>query len=192
MSRQPQTLCAIHHYLCAIASLLCVQSPAYRVVDLQSVKDYPSSLTGKARKSLGNGKLFGVRETTPPAATRDLPITLRTKSRWIASPRSGSSAASPQTVPGVGRHPQRSSLLGLGRARRTSCSSARHGVRGQEAGRRRMSMPVAACVLKISGAQPQPLHIGDKDAGPRNPLISPGMPSTCSGEENWSKKDQCG
>jgi hypothetical protein len=101
MSRQPQTLCAIHHYLCAIASLLCVQSPAYRVVDLQSVKDYPSSLTGKARKSLGNGKLFGVRETTPPAATRDLPITLRTKSRWIASPRSGSSAASPQTVPGV-------------------------------------------------------------------------------------------
>jgi hypothetical protein len=93
---------------------------------------------------------------------------------------------------GVGRHPQRSSLLGLGRARRTSCSSARHGVRGQEAGRRRMSMPVAACVLKISGAQPQPLHIGDKDAGPRNPLISPGMPSTCSGEENWSKKDQCG
>ncbi len=35
-----------------------------------------SSVTGSARKPFAKGKLFGVRETTPPAVTRDLPITL--------------------------------------------------------------------------------------------------------------------
>ena len=48
----------------------------------QSVTDYPSSVTGSARKPFGKGTLFGVRETTPPDVTRDLPITLRTKSRF--------------------------------------------------------------------------------------------------------------
>jgi hypothetical protein len=37
---------------------------------------YLSSVTGSARKLFGKGKLFGLRETTPPAVTRDLPITL--------------------------------------------------------------------------------------------------------------------
>ena len=46
---------------------------------------------GKARKPFGNGKLFGARETTPPAVTRALPITFLTSSRLTMSPRSGSS-----------------------------------------------------------------------------------------------------
>jgi len=33
--------------------------------DAQSVTDYPSSVTGSARRPFENGKLFGVRETTP-------------------------------------------------------------------------------------------------------------------------------
>jgi hypothetical protein len=47
------------------------------------------SITGNARKPFEKGKPFGVRETTPPAVTRDLPIALRTKSRLTVSPRSG-------------------------------------------------------------------------------------------------------
>ena len=46
---------------------------------------------GSARNPLGSGKPFGVRQTTAPPATRDLPTTLRTKSRFTGSPTSGSS-----------------------------------------------------------------------------------------------------
>jgi DinB family len=45
-----------------------------------------SSVTGSARNPFGSGKPFGARQTTAPAATRDLPITLRTKSRFTNSP----------------------------------------------------------------------------------------------------------
>jgi hypothetical protein len=61
--------------------------PAYVAPHLRDVLvcpgNYPSSVTGKARKPFGNGKLFAVRETTPPAVTRALPITFRPTSREI-------------------------------------------------------------------------------------------------------------
>jgi hypothetical protein len=41
-----------------------------------------SSFTGSARNPFGSGKPIGVRQTTAPVATRDLPITLRRKSRF--------------------------------------------------------------------------------------------------------------
>src|ERR1039457_91896 len=50
-----------------------------------------SSATGSARNPFASGKLFGVRQTIAPPATRDLPTTLRTKSRFTVSPASGSS-----------------------------------------------------------------------------------------------------
>ena len=51
---------------------------------------HPSSVTGTARNPLGKGKLFGVRATTEPPMTRELPSTFRTKSRFTVSPMSGS------------------------------------------------------------------------------------------------------
>src|SRR5579859_7099786 len=54
-------------------------------------RDHASSLMGNARNSFVRGKLLGVREMTAPAATRDLPMTLRTKSRFTVSLMSGNS-----------------------------------------------------------------------------------------------------
>ena len=52
---------------------------------------HPSSATGSARNPFGSGKPFGARATTAALTTRDLPTTLRTKSRFTVSPMSGSS-----------------------------------------------------------------------------------------------------
>src|SRR5450432_2391504 len=50
-----------------------------------------SSVTGRARNPLEKGKLFGVRATTAPPVTKDLPTILSTKARFTESPMSGSS-----------------------------------------------------------------------------------------------------
>lgn len=52
---------------------------------------HPSSATVSARNPFGSGKPFGARATTAAPTTRDLPTTLRTKSRFTVSPMSGSS-----------------------------------------------------------------------------------------------------
>jgi hypothetical protein len=52
---------------------------------------HQNSVTGSARNPFASGKLFGVRQTIAPPATRDLPTTLPTKSRFTLSPASGSS-----------------------------------------------------------------------------------------------------
>jgi hypothetical protein len=49
-----------------------------------------SSVTGSARNPFGSGKPFAARQTTAAVATRALPTTLRTKSRFTVSPTSGS------------------------------------------------------------------------------------------------------
>ena len=53
---------------------------------------YPSSVTGKARSPAAIGKLFEVRQMIVLLAIRDLPTTVRTKSRFTASPAVGTSA----------------------------------------------------------------------------------------------------
>lgn len=52
---------------------------------------YPSSITGKARSPSWIGKLFEVRQMMALLAIRDLPTTLRTKSRFTASLAVGTS-----------------------------------------------------------------------------------------------------
>src|ERR1700722_2921551 len=56
-----------------------------------SARIYLSSVTGNARNPFARGKPFDARHTTAPPATRDLPTTLRTNSRFTVSPTSGSS-----------------------------------------------------------------------------------------------------
>jgi hypothetical protein len=50
---------------------------------------YPSSVTGKARSPSAIGKLFGVQQMIALLAIRDLPTTLRAKSRFTASLAAG-------------------------------------------------------------------------------------------------------
>jgi hypothetical protein len=72
-------------------AILQLSAPQRKVRTITHRNAHASSVTGEARNPFANGKLFGVRQTTEQAVTRDLPITLRTKSKFTVSPRSGSS-----------------------------------------------------------------------------------------------------
>ena len=52
---------------------------------------FPRSVSGRARNPSAIGKLFDVRQMIALLAIRDLPTTLRTKSRFTASPAAGTS-----------------------------------------------------------------------------------------------------
>jgi len=69
----------------------CDTLPISSILAFSTTQIHLSSVTGSARNPFGRGKPLGARQTTAPAATRDLPTTLRTKSRFTVSPTSGSS-----------------------------------------------------------------------------------------------------
>jgi hypothetical protein len=96
-----------------------------------------SSVSGRGRNRFASGKLLGARQTTAPPATRDLPTTLRTKSRFTVSLTVPSTSL--QIVPGDRPYLPQSPLRGFGRARKRRRLYALRGVRGPEVGRRQMS-----------------------------------------------------
>jgi len=106
---------------------------------------YSSSGTGKARTPSGRGKLFDVRQTIAPLAIRDLPTTLRTKSRFTASLAVGTSV---HFASNNSRHPPMSTTKSTSRVRsrqknRLPMRPARRS-RSRAIGRRR-TFPDGAC-----------------------------------------------
>jgi hypothetical protein len=100
---------------------------------------YPSSVRGSARKPFEDGKLFDVRETTPPAVTRDLPIRAtdeiqihRVTEIWELRP-----FRFKQFRPSAGVHDEIHFAGSI--SPEEEAASARRGVRDPAAGRRRTS-----------------------------------------------------
>jgi hypothetical protein len=96
---------------------------------------HPGSETGSPRNPLVSRKLFGVRETTAPPATRGLPTTLRTK-----SPSAGNSVHFASKSSTFRRHQPRSPPRAYDRAKKRNCQQGRRDAR-EHAAERKQTFP---------------------------------------------------
>ena len=92
----------------------CDTLPISSILAFSTTQIHLSSVTGSARNPFGRGKPLGARQTTAPAATRDLPTPRCARNRDLLYRRHlAVPSTSPQTVPGVRRYPQQSPLRGF-------------------------------------------------------------------------------